>query len=111
MNTATVVYVVLGGLAASTVLSLAMGRLLRRLRLDREATGERPETTVVNVRDLDAESLERIWEQIASQARPPRQRSPLICGPASPCDAHDPETCSTTAPCCPTCPYIKPETA
>lgn len=95
MNTATVVYVVLGGLAASIVLSLAMGRLLRR---------ERPETTVVNVRDLDAESLERIWEQIASRTRPPRQRSPLICGPASPCAAHQPDDCRAVGACCPTCP-------
>ena len=100
MNTATVVYVVLGGLAASIVLSLAMGRLLRRLRLYRD-----------HVQNLDAETLERIWEQVASRTRPPRQRSPLICGPATPCTAHDPETCSTTAPCCPTCPYIKPASA
>lgn len=111
MNTATAVYVALGGLAASIVLSLAMGRLLRRLRLDREAAGERPVINVVHVQDLDAQSLERIWMEIASRTRPPRPPSPLICGPTGPCTAHDPETCSTPAPCCPTCPYIKPETS
>ena len=93
MNTATVVYVVLGGLAASIVLSLAMGRLLRRLRLYRD-----------HVQNLDAETLERIWEQVASRTRPPRQRSPLICGPAGTCAAHQPDDCRAVGACCPTCP-------
>ena len=107
MNVATVAYVVLGGLAGSVLLGVVLGRLLKRLRLQREAAGERPETTVVNVvnvRDLDAESLERIWEQVASRTRPPRQRSPLICGPAGTCAAHQPDDCRAVGACCPTCP-------
>lgn len=111
MNTATVVYVVLGGLAASIVLSLAMGRLLRRLRLEREATGEHPDPPEYSdLPELTREDAERLWAELALAA--PLSSADLDrviasfepCGAAVPCRLHEPDTCRAAGACCPSCP-------
>lgn len=120
MNTAIAVYVALGALAASIVLSLAMGRLLRRLRLDREAAGEHPDrgwvplapgqVTDGDLPRLTPADLHRLWVAVA--AAQPLTSADLDrviasfepCGAAGPCRLHEPDTCRVAGACCPTCP-------